>query len=317
MRMCRPRRPLHPDPDQVVIAQTKICPDGGGAVPAHAHQPQAVYDTIAWPLVTPIVTRVEPHGGPCPHGGQTDGAPVPVGMEPGTPLGASIEGLAPDRRSTPALSDARRSALFAQVYGVPISEGALANLFRRLNTRRDDRVAASLTRLRSSRLIGSDDTGARVNGRPPWAWVVQQAEVWVPVMRPNRGHGVIQDSLGEHRPSIGVSALYSAHKHHTAAQWQVGLAHQWRDGQFACEAGDTVFAPRMKAVLLRSCTMHTRRDTLATSTLYRYRCDLQRRVDRCLASQPTNVHGRRLQQRDAKIQANGFLLLDDASIPFH
>ena len=52
--------------------------------------------------------------------------------------------------------------------GVPISEGALANLFHRVNTRLGDRVAEILTRLRSSLLICSDETGARVNGRTQW-----------------------------------------------------------------------------------------------------------------------------------------------------
>jgi transposase len=52
----------------------------------------------------------------------------------------------------------RLSALFTQVYGVAISEGALANLFQRVNSRLDDRVAELLTRLRSSRLICSDET---------------------------------------------------------------------------------------------------------------------------------------------------------------
>jgi transposase len=75
------------------------------------------------------------------------------------------------------------------------------------------------------------------------------------------------------------------------------LAHQLRDGQFALEAGDAMFAPHMKAVLLRAFAMHQRRDTLTASTLYQYRGDLQRRLDRCFANQPTNPHGRRLQTR--------------------
>ncbi len=71
----------------------------------------------------------------------------------------------------------------------------------------------------------------------------------------------------------------------------------------------------MTAVFLRAFAMHKRRDTLAASTLYQYRCDLQRRVHRCLALQPTNPHGRRLQKRYAKIQDHLFLFLDDATIP--
>jgi transposase len=35
-------RPLHPDPDRVVMAQAKICPHGGGAVQPHEQHPQAV-----------------------------------------------------------------------------------------------------------------------------------------------------------------------------------------------------------------------------------------------------------------------------------
>jgi transposase len=308
-------RPLHPEPDQVMIAQAKTCPHCGGTVPADEQHLQAVYDKIELPPITPIVTRVEQHGGQCPHCGQLYVAPVPVGMEPGTPFGASIATLATYLRYTHAISYARLSALFTQVHGVSISEGALANLFQRVNTRLGDRVAEILTRLRSSRLVCSDETGARVNGRTQWEWVFQNAEVCVHVIRPSRGHGVIQEILGDHRPTIWVSDLYSAQKHHPAEQWQVCLAHQLRDCQFACEAGDTVFAPRMKAVLLRAFAIHKRCDTLAASTLYQYCCDLQRRVDRCLASQPTNLHGRRLQKRYTKIRDHLFLFLEDGSVP--
>jgi transposase len=71
----------------------------------------------------------------------------------------------------------------------------------------------------------------------------------------------------------------------------------------------------MKAVLRRAFAMHTRRDTLAASTLSQYRCDLQRRVDRCVASHPSTPHGQRLQKRDAKIRDHLFLFLEDAAIP--
>jgi transposase len=137
----------------------------------------------------------------------------------------------------------------------------------------------------------------------------------VPVIRPSRGHGVIHEILGDHRPTIWVSDLYSAQKNHPAEPWPVCLAHQWRACQFAVEAGDPGFAPRMKAVLLRAFALHTRRDTLAASTRSQYRGDLQRRVDRCLARQPTNSHGRRLQKRSAKIQDHWCLVLDDATMP--
>jgi transposase len=308
-------RPLPPDPDPVSSAQAKTCPHCGGAVQGHAPHLHAVYDKIELPPIKPVVSRVEQHAGQGPHCGQSYVAPVPVGMAPGTPCGASIEGLATYLRYTQAISYARLAALFTQGCGVPISEGALANLFQRVHGRLDDRVAEILTRLRRRRLICSDETSARVNGRTQWAWVFQNAEVWVQVIRPSRGAGVIQEVLGEHRPTIWLSDRYSAQRHHPAADWQVCLAHQLRDCPFALEAGDAMFAPRMKAVLLRACAIHQRRDTLTASTLYQYRGDLPRRLDRCFVSQPTTPHGRRLQQRYTKSRHHLFVFLEDASIP--
>ena len=64
-----------------------------GPVQAHQQHLHAVYDKIELPPIRPIVTRVEQHAGQCPHCGQSYVAPVPVGMEPGTPFGASIQSL--------------------------------------------------------------------------------------------------------------------------------------------------------------------------------------------------------------------------------
>jgi len=308
-------RPLHPHPDQVIIAKAQVCPHCGHGVAAAAQALQAVYDKIEVPPIQPIVTRVEQYGGRCAGCGQAYVAPVPTGMEPGTPFGASVQSLATYLRYTHAISYERLSGLFAEVFGLGISEGGLANLFQAVKGRLDDRVAEILTRLRSSRLICSDETSARVNGQQQWEWVFQNAAVCIHVIRPSRGQGVIQEVLGAHRPTIWVSDLYSAQQNHPAEDWQVCLAHQVRDCQFAIDTGDAVFAPRMKAVFLRAFAIHKRRDTLAASTLYQYRGDLQRRVTRCLALQPTNPHGRRLQKRYAKIQEHLFLFLYDATIP--
>jgi transposase len=93
------------------------------------------------------------------------------------------------------------------------------------------------------------------------------------------------------------------------------VAHQLRDCQFAIDAGAMVFAPRLKAVLLRACAMHRRWERLAESTRDQYRCALKRRVERCLALEPTNPHGLHLQKRYTKIRDQLFGFLEDGSVP--
>jgi transposase len=78
-------------------------------------------------------------------------------------------------------------------------------VFPQVKGRLDHRVTEILTRLRSRRLIGSDETSARVNGQQPWEWVLQNAEVCIHVIRPSRGQVVIHEVLGTHRPTIWVS----------------------------------------------------------------------------------------------------------------
>jgi transposase len=260
-------RPPHPNPDQVILAKAKVWPHGGDAVAEAGPSLQAVYAKMEVPPVKPIVRRVAQYGGRCARCGQPSMAPVPAGLEPGSPFGASVQSLATDLRHTQASSYERLSALLAQVFGLDISEGGLAHLFQGVKGRLDQRVADILTRLRSRRLICSAETSARVHGQQPWEWVFQNREGCLQVIRPRRGHRVIQEVMGAHRPTIWGSDLYSAQQNHRAEDWQVCLAPQVRDCQLAIAAGDAVFAPRMTALLLRAFAIHKRRDTLAASTL--------------------------------------------------
>ena len=308
-------RELEANPDQEIVVVAKVCPHCGCGVLECDQKVTAVYDKIELPPVKPVVTRVTRYGGNCRECGKKYEAPVPVGMETGSPFGRTVSGLATYFRYTHAISYERLAGLFGDVFGLEISEGALANLFGRVKNQLDGRVEAILERLRRSRLVCSDETSVRVEGRNQWEWVFQNDEVCLHLIRPSRGAGVIAEAMGTHRPQVWVSDLYSSQKTHPASEWQVCLAHQLRDCQFAMDAGDTLFASRMKAILLRAFVIHKRREHLADSTLYQYRCDLKRRLEAALKLTPTNAHGIRLQKRYADLKDHLFLFLEDASIP--
>lgn len=309
-------RSLHGHPDQHVVAFAKVCPHCEARVEAEHQQLKARYDKIEIPPVRPVVTRVEHYGGICPDCGQSYQAPVPVGLEPGTPFGRSIATLATYLRYSHAISYQRLSALFGEVFGLSISEGALANLFKkRVGSRLGERGEEILERLRSSRVVMSDETSARVGGRTQWEWVFQNDQVCIHVIRPSRAHGVIEDVLSDHRPQVWVSDLYSAQGNHPAEQWQICLAHQLRDLEYAIEAGDAIFAPRMKRLLLRAFALEKRRDQLKDPTFARYRRDLSVGLEAVLALEPEQQDGIRLKKRYLKHRAHLFLFLDDAAVP--
>ena len=139
-------------------------------------------------------------------------------------------------------------------------------------------------------------------------------EVVIHVIRPSRGRAVVREVLDGHRPEIWVSDLYAAQRGH-ADLWQVCLAHQLRDLGYAIEAGDTLFAPRLKALLLRAVVLARRRHALKASTRREYRLRLERELDRVLALQPRHRRGQRLRQRHLAVRDSLFTFLEHPEAP--
>ena len=306
-------RALVADPDEVVVAKAARCRHCHAALCDADQTLDTRYDKIDLPRVRPVVTRVERYAGRCRCCGGRTLAAVPEGMEPGTPFSRNIVALAMYLRFVHAVSYKRLSRLMRDLFGLSISEGALDAAFRRGKKLFDADVAAILARLRRARVICSDETGVRIDGQGCWNWVFQNAEVVIHVIRRSRGADVVAEVLGGHRPALWVSDLYGAQQGH-AEHWQVCLAHQLRDCQYAIDAGDTVFAPRMKALLLRAVVLARRHRDLAESTRREYRRRLERDLDGVMSLAPTQRDGHRLRRRYARVRDHLFTFLDHPEI---
>ena len=306
-------RPLAATPDEIVSAKPVRCVHCQAALGEADHVLHGRYDKIDLPQVAPVVTRVERYAGHCRCCGGTTLAPVPDGLEPGTPFSVGIVALAMYLRFVHAISYQRLSRLLGELFGLAISEGALDAAFRRGKLHFDAEVAAILVRLRRARVICSDETSVRIDGRTCWNWVFQNSEVVIHVVRNSRGAGVVAEVLDGHRPALWVSDLYCAQQGH-AEGWQICLAHQLRDCTYAIEAGDAVFAPRMKALLLRAVVLARRSRDLAPSTRREYRRRLECALDAVMALSPTHRDGQRLRKRYGKLRSHLFTFLDHPEV---
>jgi transposase len=239
---------------------------------------------------------------------------VPADLEDCSPFSANIVALAIYLRVTHAISYRRLTQVFLHLYALHISEGALDAMLQRAKPCFDNEVAAILARLRRSRIVCSDETSVRIDGRTHWDWVFQNDQVVIHVMRDSRAMSVVSDVMAGHRPSIWVSDLYGAQQGH-ADLWQVCLAHQLRDCQYAIDAGDTVFAPRMKALLLRAVVLARRRKSLAESTRRTYLRRLDHDLNGIMGLAPGSPHGQRLRKRYGKVRNSLFTFLEHPDAP--
>jgi len=217
-------RALSSHPEQTVVTKAPACIHCRVALTEADQVLHGRYDKIDLPVVRPVVTRVERYAGHCPCCGGITLAPVPVGLEDGSPFSANIVALAIYLRFTHAISYRRLTQMFLHLYALRISEGALDTMLQRAKPCFDNEVAAILARLRRSRIVCSDETTVRIDGRTHWDWVFQNDHVVIHVVRDSRAAAVVAEVMAGHRPHIWVSDLYGAQQGH-ADLWQVCLAH--------------------------------------------------------------------------------------------
>lgn len=79
-------------------------------------------------------------------------------------------------------------------------------------------------------------------------------------------------------------------------------------------AGDSVFTPRMKALLSRAVALARRRTSLAETTRRQDRRRLDRDLDAIMVLAPTNRHGKRLRKRYAKVRSHLFTVLEHPEV---
>ena len=288
-------RLLCTNPDETRDIYAERCTCGGTVSPADQTLAHA-YDHIDLPPIKPITTRINLHGGQCASCKRRVAASPPADMQPGSPFGPGIVSTAAYLHGCQMVSYSRLTEVFDGLFGLKISEGAIANMLARAA----DPFAAQADKfadiVRNSPVIASDETSARVCKKTHWQWLFVSASAVYHTIVPTRGRKVPTEFLAGAKPEVWISDRLAAQCKHANAH-QFCLAHLIRDAQYAIDAGDRIFAPGFKAFLKDACATGRRRPGLTDTTIQAHAQRLGHELDRLLAIAPTQTDGRKL--RDA------------------
>ena len=259
-------RALAEHPDRVIVAMLPACPHCDHPL-GPADQPDIhAYDHIDLPPLRPIVTRINRHHGTCPCCHKHVGAPPPEGFAPGSPFGPGLCAIIIHLHVTQAIGFQRLAQLMAELFGVTISEGAIANILARAQAPLLAAAAPIAAAVRASAVVGSDETSARVGGKTWWQWVLLSSTAVYHLIADTRAARVVTAFLDGARPDVWVADRYGGQVGHGEVR-QMCLAHLLRDAKYAIEEGCVVFAPGFRMLLLRAVAIGRRRDTLKDATL--------------------------------------------------
>src|SRR5712692_505104 len=268
-------RALAPHPDRIIDSVAQHCPHCEHALTPADQAGFHAYDHIELPPIRPVITRIHRHRGVCPSCRRGFSAPPPAAMSPGSPFGPDLTALILHLHVTQAIGFERLVRLLDEVFGVRISEGAIANMLARAGTPLTAAAETTAAEVRSSKVVASDETSARVEGKNWWQWVLLSSTAVHHLIADSRGAAVLTDFLGQTKPDVWVADRYAAQAGH-GKERQLCLAHLLRDAQYAIDTGDTGdtgFAPGFQKLLRRATAIGQRRPELKDTTLVQYRAD--------------------------------------------
>jgi transposase len=308
-------RALHPAPTRTLEARAPACPHCAADVSEAVQTPALRYDRIEIPEVVPDVTRVVLFGGRCPCCKKRFRAPAPEGLEPGSPWGPNLRAHAIYLHTAHAVSFERLRGLFSDLYGLSISEGALVSIMAEAGKPFAEAALAIRARLLEGGCIESDETSVRVGKKTSWLWTFHHGDSACFRIAPSRGKDVVEDFLGQHRPDYWVSDRLSSQMGWARKEHQVCLAHLIRDAQYGVDAGDRIFAPKLKELLVHACGIARRRGALKDATLAGHARKLDDRLDKLLRLAPSAHEGKKLQRAILGCRAHLFVFLANRDVP--
>ncbi|PIY73676.1 MAG: hypothetical protein COY86_05085 [Rhodobacterales bacterium CG_4_10_14_0_8_um_filter_70_9] len=163
------------------------------------------------------------------------GAAPPEGMPPGTPFGLNIQVLLAHLRHSRHVGFER---LAREMFGLSISEGAVANALHRPEAPLEAERDAIRTTLRAAEVVWSDETTTRINDRLHWRWVFVTPQAVLHKIAPHPASALTSPVLAVRHLPVGQCRRIR----NGAAEAEVCPA-LWRAGHLAVIDGALALAP--------------------------------------------------------------------------
>jgi transposase len=301
-------------PDVVVECRPEQCTRCATDLTGVRHWVRGRSQQAELPPFQPVVIEVVRYGCTCPGCGARNTADSPPGWNPHQTFGPRLQATLAYLHHHDHLSFERLHQGLCQLFGVRMSQGAIAASLKRTAARLQATYAAIGEQVRGSPVVGSDETRQRVDGQSCWSWVVQSKEAayhWVGASRAAQELLAFYGDDASALPEVQESDCFSAQLASPVALKQVCQAHQLRDLKYAEERGDTAYAPKMARLIRMASHLWGKRAVLPPR-LYRHQGTRLKRLAHGLAWGPLTPSplGEPLQQRYRRLEEYWWVFLD-------
>jgi transposase len=239
-------------PDEIIIHVAQYCHHCGDDltdVPAIALNKRQVIDI---PKPVAICTEHQTFSKTCSCGHITKGE-FPVNVNANIQYGSHMEALTAYLNVRQYMPFGRIQEFYSKIMGLEISQGGIAGLLQRFTAKALPMYQEIKKRIEKSTCLGTDETGAKINGKTHWFWTWQNEALTFIVQSPSRGYKTIQETFPTGLPDVVlVHDRWAPHFRCEAYHHQICLAHLFRDLNYIAQVHQSDWAGSFKSVLKRA-----------------------------------------------------------------
>jgi len=238
------------EPDYIVDHKPAFCQNCGNDLSAFAGELISKRQMVDIPPIKPEFTEHRLFHVKCTCGHQAvstfpDGVNAPIGYGP------NVEAAVAYMHTRQYLPIERMSEYFSDICGLPISQGAICNILERFAQKATIAYKQIAQRLEESKVVGSDETGARVNGKKAWFWTWQNKMFTYIAFSFKRGTtAIIANFPNGFKNAILVHDCWKSHFETKVQKHQICIAHLLRELKFFEERYLSDWATLFKKLLL-------------------------------------------------------------------
>ena len=269
------------------------------------------------PEIKPVVIETRQYEVACPCCGKLQRGKLPEGLEAGRYFGPRLEATVTHLHHEHHIGFQRLLQICEEMFGLTVSPGGLVSIVERAGKAAQQEAEAIAERVRQSKVIGSDETSARVQGENWWQWVFVGENCEYHLIEPSRGYDVIEKFMRECAAEVWVCDCWKAQLNAPATRYQICLAHQLRNLQGLIEKRPHLeWAREMQALFRKAIRLGNRREQLTTAGYTRQTAIIAKEIERLLKRRFSGI-GANLLKRYRKYRDSLFVFLQRTDVPAH
>ena len=239
-------------PDVIIAHKPFFCTCCGLSAKGQSLEVVSRRQVIDIPPIRPIYTEHQLYGFNCRCGHKATGT-YPEGVNAPVSYGKEVEALIAYLHTRQYIPFGRISELFASVYNMPVSQGAVCGILDRFSTKSEPAYQLIKTAVSGSKVIGADETGMNRNGRLGWFWTWQSKLATYISYAATRGASAIHTDFPKGFPdAVLVHDCWKSHLNTPASAHQLCLAHLLRELLFFEQKYGSLWAAEFKKMLYRA-----------------------------------------------------------------